>query len=89
MEQYPEIRSYIETNIDKLKEGNGITMTSVPDIEMPCKKYLYLTEREARKELFRIKKCHENDNHKIPTRFYYCDKCGGWHLTSKKLFGSK
>ena len=84
MSQYPEIKEWIDDNMDKLRHGNGIESTTIPEIKMPCKKYLYLTEREASKELHRIMRMHENDNRKIPVRHYYCEKCGGWHLTSKK-----
>lgn len=82
MHKYPEIKEWIEYNMSTLKSGNGITKNSIPSVIMPCNKYLYLTEREARKELHRIS---QTDSVKKPVRFYSCDKCGGWHLTSKQL----
>jgi hypothetical protein len=85
MAKHPEIKSYIETNIEKLKEGNGIKVGLIPPVTMPCSKYCYLTEHEARKELMRIS---ETDSEKKPVRYYYCDKCGAYHLTSKELFGN-
>jgi len=84
MMQYPEIKTYIETNMDTIKNGNGITTTSIPQIIMPCAKYLYLTQSEARKELARIQATKTSEGQKKPVRYYYCEKCGGWHLTSKE-----
>jgi len=86
MNNHPEIKSYIEENIEQLKQGNGITKaTGIPLVTMPCTKYLYLTEREASKELHRIQSTAKSENEKKPIRYYYCEKCGGWHLTSKEL----
>lgn len=83
MKKYPEIKQYVEDNLETLKQGNGITKsTGIPIVTMPCNKYCYLTEHEARKELMRIS---ETDSEKKPIRYYFCEKCGAYHLTSKEL----
>lgn len=85
MDKYPEIKQYIQDNLERLKNGNGITRDTIPKITMPCDKYCYLTEREASKELQRITDLPTAEGQKKPCRHYYCDKCGAWHLTSKTL----
>lgn len=46
-----------------------------------CLKISYLTEREANKELKKIKK--NKSRGKVPIRSYYC-QCGYYHLTSEQ-----
>jgi hypothetical protein len=49
---------------------------------MGCQeKRLYITEREAIQALLRVRKQHGTRQ-----RHYECDRCRGWHLTSR-LFG--
>ena len=47
-----------------------------------CKKALYLTQKSAERALEKI--INSTDKRlSTPVRFYYCDLCQGYHLTSK------
>lgn len=55
-------------------------------VHLICKyqdKIIFPSENDAKIELRRIWKLEQNN--KKPKRIYECDKCGGWHLTSKQL----
>jgi uncharacterized protein (DUF3820 family) len=46
-------------------------------------KIIFPSEKDAKYEINRIQKLKEKG--KTPSRTYYCESCGGWHLTSKSL----
>lgn len=49
-----------------------------------CQKIIYKDKISA---LFALSQCRKQGskvNEKLELRCYYCDKCHGWHLTSKK-----
>ena len=88
-----ELIKYIGDNMEKIiarKEGK---LESPPldldfkfagkRVEVVCPdtgKIIFFSEKEAKKELGRIK--NTKHEHKKPIRTYECIKCGGWHLTS-------
>lgn len=49
-------------------------------------KFVFASEKIAKQELKRIRQLYANkkekEEKKIPVRAYYCEVCGGWHLTS-------
>lgn len=54
---------------------------------MDCKKTKYSSEYYAKLDLARIRKT--SNRAKLPRSTYYCDKCKGWHLTSKINSGQR
>lgn len=75
---------YIEKNIDKIKERYEGKVRS-PSLVF-CNKFLYLTEKEAKKALNKIIDSVSLDKlHKRPIRTYECNRCGGWHLTAMSI----
>lgn len=76
----PEIREYIESNIERIRaRKEGVIET--PPFEFPCTKITYISQKQAKEALATIRQT--NQEHKKPIREYECEKCGGWHLTSK------
>lgn len=51
----------------------------------PSGKISFKTEEEAKKELTRIVESNFKPwvNKKMPCRYYKCEDCGNYHLTSK------
>lgn len=47
---------------------------------MNCTKRTYKTMEEASEAMIRIMR--KSQEEKYPIRYYQCDKCGDWHLTS-------
>lgn len=83
MTQYLEINEYIEAthrDLLPLKASKHLLPKYEP---LPCEKYTYVDEGEARKALKLIKQ--DKRTHKKPVRAYQCEVCGYWHLTSKQL----
>ena len=78
----PELYEYIEKNLSRIK-ARAIGTLEIPELHIVCKKIVYSTENAAKAELKRIGDM-KND-HKIPIRSYFCEVCGGFHLTSKPL----
>lgn len=54
-----------------------------------CEKITYLTKSEAAKHLRRIQGMKRKKSASLPIRYYECNECGNWHLTSKEHFESK
>jgi uncharacterized protein (DUF3820 family) len=93
----PELREYIERNIERLKSeaGYGIDVIKVikkPEVKKPeiikiptfvCDKVTFATEKIAKSRLREIN--NARGNNKKPIRAYECEKCGGWHHTSIPL----
>lgn len=79
-----ELRDYIKANIESIRERPFVTQrpayTPTPSTFV-CDKITFPNEKEAKFALKNIKVAIQK--HKKPTRIYECDKCGGWHLTSK------
>lgn len=74
-----DLNEYIERNLDIIKARQNGLITS-PVLKVTCEKIIYISKKEAKLEINRIKlKVQEN---KKPIRTYECEKCGGWHLTS-------
>lgn len=84
------------TTIDQLiRDYKGITKSQftqqVPEMSREeklaeiCKtgKFVYLTKKEARKALKKIRQTEQN--HKKPIRSYECEECHWWHLTSMPI----
>jgi uncharacterized protein (DUF3820 family) len=77
-----ELKEYIETNIESIiqrKEG----IITAPPFTFPCDKITYTSESDAKRVLKSIRE--QEQSHKKPIRAYECNKCGGWHLTSKTI----
>lgn len=76
----PELYDYVKENSLKiLLRLNG-------EMETPkfikCQKIAFPTEKDAKKEIRRIS---ETKSKLKPQRAYQCEKCGGYHLTSKSV----
>lgn len=55
-----------------------------------CGKRRFSTEREARAELVgAIIKRNRGNQKRAECRVYLCDRCDGWHLTSKPKWEPK
>jgi uncharacterized protein (DUF3820 family) len=91
----PELREYIERNIDRLKaEAGGMDIIQgikikKPEVKKPevikiatfvCDKVTFATEKIAKSRLREIN--NARGNNKKPVRAYECEICGGWHHTS-------
>jgi len=79
---HTDLHQYVVNNLEKIiMRMEGIVET--PPFNFPCNKFFYACEKDAKQVL---KKIIETDQeHKKPIRSYECEKCGGWHLTSKPL----
>lgn len=82
---HKELIEYIESiRISKNKQNSDIELSESG--KMICKisrKIYFLSEKDARIELRRIRSMEQEN--KKPIRVYECDMCSGWHLTSKPL----
>lgn len=79
----PEIKEYIEANIEKIRERNKLPKPQVDALRItPCRKVAYPTEKEAKWRLKNIK--HAKQRAVTPQRAYECPLCGAWHLTSQE-----
>ncbi|MCX6753097.1 MAG: hypothetical protein NTW62_02015 [Candidatus Nomurabacteria bacterium] len=72
-----QLFEYVKENIDKIKARSSGKKT----VEIKCDKIAYVSRKEARFHLKRIRETGEQE-HKKPIRSYECDKCSAWHLTS-------
>lgn len=58
-----------------------------PIIELPppgsCMKAIFVDEKAANKRLIQIQRDGQ-ERKSTPIRTYYCEICGGWHLTSQE-----
>lgn len=52
--------------------------------EITCQKFPLFSEKLAKEHLKRIAN-EKSKGNKKPIRAYECQKCGGWHLTSKTI----
>lgn len=52
-----------------------------------CDKVIY-SYRAAHEKLNDARKAR-HPGKKIPKRAYYCEECGGWHLTSMAHYGKR
>jgi hypothetical protein len=92
-----ELLKYIDNNLEKIKARQEDRLTQGTDpgyrlmggsVRLTCAatdKMIYLTEKDARLELKRIKEKLRKHKKKKPVRVYECTKCLGWHLTSLML----
>lgn len=71
------LKKYIEDNIERIVNG----MYGYVNDDNACKKITYANEKIAKSVLNDISIVKQD--HKKPVRAYQCDKCTGWHLTSK------
>lgn len=55
---------------------------------MACTKVPYRTQASARSALEKWCEARPDDRN-VPTKVYPCDRCDGWHLTSKKANGKR
>ena len=60
-----------------------VTLTSGPLVVTGCRKTIYPSKIEAKKDMQKIN-ATMSDRAKQIERVYFCEQCGGWHLTSKK-----
>jgi len=52
-----------------------------------CTKSKFSTEAEAEAALYHIKRVRRKYKREVrPTRYYFCDMCRYYHLTSKEAF---
>lgn len=75
-----DICEYVNENLERIimrKDG----IIEAPALELTCAKLTYLSKKEANHVLSQIAKVDQD--HKKPVRSYECERCGGWHLTSK------
>ena len=77
-----KLYEYIEKNLPLIR-ARAIGALETPELQIVCKKLIYSSEKIAKAELKRISEM--KNNHKIPIGSYYCEVCGGFHLTSKPL----
>jgi hypothetical protein len=76
----PELYEYVKENsIQILLRLNGQIKT--PKF-ITCQKITFPNEKDAKKEIRRIA---ETQSKLKPQRAYQCEKCGGYHLTSKTV----
>ena len=91
-----ELLKYIDKNLEKIKARQEDKLKGLrrdhgykligKSMHLTCAstdKLIYLTEKDAKLEIKRIKK--KKQKRKKPVRAYQCVKCGGWHLTSLAL----
>jgi hypothetical protein len=69
---------YVETNLDKIKSAN---LKEVVPVILPCDKHAFIDEKAAALQLALV--ALDASDHKKPVRYYKCDKCPYYHLTSK------
>ena len=80
---FPQLIQYIKDNLNEIEHRKYVPRPLVPFI---CDKITYPTEKEAKFHLKSIKS--KDHDHKIPQRAYECDRCSGWHLTSKPFINA-
>jgi len=79
---HKELHEYVTENLERiLMRRDGLL--EAPPLEFPCAKITYRSKKDANWVLAKIKDVEQA--HKKPIRSYECDKCGGWHLTSKPI----
>ncbi len=87
-----QLIDYIERNLESIKnrvgkpieENNGFghRRRGMATIQLTCgvtDKLVFVSEKDARDELKKVK---DTSSDKKPVRFYECEHCSGWHLTS-------
>lgn len=79
----PELIKYIAENIDRIREGFPKLVPVIPLVPFICEKKTYPTQADAKRALAKIRT--DEGEHKKPIRTYECEKCSGWHLTSKPI----
>lgn len=78
-----ELQEYITKNLDQLSKASvNYKKSPIEQVSLPCGKITYPKETDAKKHMHDIQ---NTGSKKKPVRTYYCNKCGGWHLTSKPL----
>ena len=84
-QNYPDndLLKYIEENMELIK-ARLVGELPIPKLDFPCNKISYPTKKVAQDHLRRMESF--NFKHKIPTRAYFCDRCGQWHLTSQEKY---
>lgn len=81
-----ESNSYSKYKYNKFKDNPGMRNVDVKKCPV-CGKICY-SKKEAMTAINFVKrKGHEH--HKTPIRYYYCEDCNFWHLTSQEKRGSE
>lgn len=55
-----------------------------PNKSTDCKKRQFATTAEAEQALVHIKEVSKYLPKRMETRFYWCDRCGAYHLTKQR-----
>ena len=63
--------------------GSKLVAHAFPDGFMVCEKRRYRDRDAAMAELQNVHAFAHLHNHKLPGRAYHCERCGGWHVTSR------
>jgi hypothetical protein len=75
-----DLCEYVRENLERIimrRDG----LIEPPPITPTCNKIAYVSKKEANAVLAKISAMEQD--HKKPVRSYECDKCFGWHLTSR------
>lgn len=83
------IEKWTEDEFDRLlDEQYSARRVSKPKVH--CRKRRYATEIDAQRAITHARwRLATEDDPYIPVRFYPCDRCGGFHLTSKPARGGQ
>jgi hypothetical protein len=68
---------YVETHLEQIRAAN---IQEVVPVILSCDKHAFIDEKAAAVQLALIKL--DKSAHKKPVRYYKCDKCAYYHLTS-------
>lgn len=71
-----------EARGDKVDIGGKVVAIRLPNGEMVCSKFRYISKESADASLGMILRS-TSTRAKTPQRVYFCCTCKGWHLTSK------
>lgn len=77
-----EFNKYVE---QRRVKADPIEVLKSPEVGFVCEKITYANQKIAKIALKRIRNICATKGGKAPIRTYECEKCSGWHLTSKPL----
>lgn len=63
--------------------GRKLVAHEFPDGFVVCEKRRYRDHAAAMAELRNVHAFAHLHDHKLPGRAYQCERCGGWHVTSR------